>query len=998
MRLHRLSLSAFGPYPGAETVDFDALGIDGLFLLHGDTGAGKTTVLDGVAFALFGTVPGARGETRRLRCDYAATDTHTEVTLELTVQGTRLRITRSPEYRRPKRRGGGETTEHAKVSLVWCDAAPNGAPPEGLTRADEVGRTVQRLLGMSAAQFFQVVLLPQGEFAKFLRSDTAQREELLEKLFGTQRFADIERWFRDRRVEVHRGLDQERRSIDALLARVGQAAGVEPPTGVSHPEAVRWLEECRERAAAGSREAAAADDRARQAAAVAEQDVDRRRTHADRIRRIREARADLKVFEQQQEERDSWAEEIARARRAVPVLAAEASRAKAAQEHDDAVNDEAEAQADLAELDATQDFSVTRPVADLRQHSAELRGVAGGLRELATEAEDQQADLRRLAALMSTGDDLGARREAVVARLAEAPAALEQARTDLQTARDATARVEAAAARVDELDRLVADAEALPPADRTLVEAEDRLRRATDTHQHSRDQLLDLRQRRLDGMAAELAGGLEDGQPCAVCGAREHPAPAAATDPVTESDEQAAVAAEQSALQTRTAAEKSVSDAAAHCDALRTRLNNRHLDDLAAERDEAAALHRSLLAEASTAATRTARLAELEAGTEDLRAQAADLDRKLAAADVERAELTTRTSLRADRLDEARGSHPDVPTRLRHLITVADAVDRLADRRGDRVAAAARLADLQAEADRLAVEAGFPSASDASQAARPESTLDEINARLTAAEHRAATARAVLAEPDLAVMTAEAIATDVEADLAAADQLLAESRTRAEHALVAAKAAEARAAAVDALAARLTAAWAKLAPREADFEQLNALTDVVNGRGQNSKRMSLRSYVLAARLEEVANAATGRLRRMSQGRYTFVHTDAAGARGTRGGLGLDVRDDYSGQVRPSKTLSGGESFLASLSLALGLADVVAAETGGALLDTLFVDEGFGTLDADTLDLVMDTLDELRAGGRIVGLVSHVEELRQRIPVRLKVRKARTGSTLELTAG
>jgi exonuclease SbcC len=141
-----------------------------------------------------------------------------------------------------------------------------------------------------------------------------------------------------------------------------------------------------------------------------------------------------------------------------------------------------------------------------------------------------------------------------------------------------------------------------------------------------------------------------------------------------------------------------------------------------------------------------------------------------------------------------------------------------------------------------------------------------------------------------------------------------------------------------------------------------------------------------------------RLQQMSQGRYSFVHSDVAGPRGTRGGLGLDVLDDYSGLVRPAKTLSGGESFLASLSLALGLADVVAAETGGALLDTLFIDEGFGTLDADTLDQVMNTLDELRAGGRVVGLVSHVEELRQRIPVQLRVRKARSGSTMELIAG
>lgn len=160
--------------------------------------------------------------------------------------------------------------------------------------------------------------------------------------------------------------------------------------------------------------------------------------------------------------------------------------------------------------------------------------------------------------------------------------------------------------------------------------------------------------------------------------------------------------------------------------------------------------------------------------------------------------------------------------------------------------------------------------------------------------------------------------------------------------------------------------------------------------------MSLRSYVVAARLEEVAQAGSLRLRRMSGGRYEFVHSDKAGPRGRRGGLGLDIRDDYTGVVRPAKTLSGGETFMASLSLALGLADTVAAESGGLVLDTLFIDEGFGGLDADTLDAVMGVLDELRAGGRVVGVVSHVDEMRQRIPSRLHVLRGRTGSHLEAT--
>lgn len=195
--------------------------------------------------------------------------------------------------------------------------------------------------------------------------------------------------------------------------------------------------------------------------------------------------------------------------------------------------------------------------------------------------------------------------------------------------------------------------------------------------------------------------------------------------------------------------------------------------------------------------------------------------------------------------------------------------------------------------------------------------------------------------------------------------------------------------------------WAavdRIAPLQRAHDELARLAEVVAGRGENNRRMSLRSYVLAARLEEVALAGSVRLRRMSGGRYEFVHTDAAGPRGRRGGLGLDIRDDYTGAIRPAKTLSGGETFMASLALALGLADVVAAESGGLVMDTLFIDEGFGSLDADTLDAVMGVLDELRSGGRVVGVVSHVDEMRQRIPSRLHVIRGRTGSRLETSLG
>jgi exonuclease SbcC len=246
--------------------------------------------------------------------------------------------------------------------------------------------------------------------------------------------------------------------------------------------------------------------------------------------------------------------------------------------------------------------------------------------------------------------------------------------------------------------------------------------------------------------------------------------------------------------------------------------------------------------------------------------------------------------------------------------------------------------------------------------------------------------RARLAEPEL---------TDLgpRPDIAALEERCAAHTRRREESVAELERARRCSTALEGLAGDVTAAEVELADTRAWADQVTALADLANGRGSNTLRMRLQSYVLAARLEQVADVASRRLQDMSDGRYTFLHSDAQGRHGARGGLGLDVFDEYTGVRRPTKTLSGGESFMASLALALGLADVVTAESGGVQIDTLFVDEGFGTLDPVALDSVMTVLDELRRGGRTVGVISHLEELRSRIPTRLEVISGRHGSRL-----
>ncbi len=226
MRPHRLRVTAFGAFGSTVEVSFDALATAGLFLLHGETGAGKTTLLDAIGFALYGQVPGERGKARRLRSDHAAPGTPTEVQLEATIGGRRMRITRKPEQERRKLRGTGTTTEQAKVLLEEFTGASWHAVS---TRVGEADEEIRDLMGMSAGQFFQVVLLPQGEFARFLHADAGDRAKLLQKLFGTDRFHAVEEWLARRRKATADEVKDAEVEISGLLARLAQAAGVPGP-------------------------------------------------------------------------------------------------------------------------------------------------------------------------------------------------------------------------------------------------------------------------------------------------------------------------------------------------------------------------------------------------------------------------------------------------------------------------------------------------------------------------------------------------------------------------------------------------------------------------------------------------------------------------------------------------------------------------------------------------------------------------------------------------
>ncbi len=378
-------------------------------------------------------------------------------------------------------------------------------------------------------------------------------------------------------------------------------------------------------------------------------------------------------------------------------------------------------------------------------------------------------------------------------------------------------------------------------------------------------------------------------------------------------------------------------------------------------------------------------------------------DVELAAADADRVRLEAGVAAAARRGEEAAaraaGHRARLETELDGAADLAAALaaagatattcDAVLEAAGAAERAAAEAVRTAAAAVTAAEAAGFTTVAQAGAARRSDAWRDDAERRRRAHADARAGAAAALADPELQDLP------DEPADVPGATAALEAADARLRVASSAEAAAAERVRVLAQLVPELEAAAAELGPLAASAAQARRLADLCTGGGSNALRMTLTSFVLAARLEQVAEVASGRLLRMTQGRYSLVHTDGTAKGGARSGLGLLARDTWTGQDRDTSTLSGGETFLASLALALGLADVVQAEAGGTRIEALFVDEGFGTLDEDTLDEVMDVLDGLREGGRVVGLVSHVAELRARIPAQVRVHKTRTGSSVEL---
>ena len=1024
MKIRWMRIVGIGPFAGAHTIDFTAFEDSGLFLLEGPTGAGKSTIIDAITFALYGDVARTKDASKdRLRSNRISDSDPSEVDLVFEVATGIYRVSRTPAYT-PAGKKSQRNSKSTLTRVVEDPDAPDGwRTVEAIASGPrDVGYEIPTIVGLDKDQFLQPIVLPQGKFSQFLTATSEAREQILRDIFDTQIYADFTKALAEAAASSKRGIEERRvsavsafervRSLDGAfgdddvfhngsagerISRADEAALLD--AGAEDSSAVTaWARTACDRA----REAHAQTQRVAQASALAAREATEalaqgRSLAADQAEHARAA-ATLAELTAAQEAIDADRECARLARRALAVLPydqAEASARARLEAAGDQVVALSPALEDGSDLDPSS--LSAEAVAALGERAQgrrdEATRVRGGLQE-ALSTERSLPDLRaQIDSLRASHEQATARVASIEAERESLPRAIEQAGAALSLMRaDADTLPEAASTLRALHERLDASLQAdlLRSA---LLGASDDLRDATVAAKLANAASADGHDLWIAQSASALAAELKEDSPCPVCGSTEHPNPAPAADGQITREQVAQLDQE------RDRAESALRDAQVrHQDLVRriAQLNEvagAPTPMLESQRDEAAA-----------------RVDKLEA----LGPQIAQVE---AALSQERARLDGLT----DTLAAARESAASLASTLRERESaLASATERVEAERAGFESLDARAADLDRRAQRMAALAGacadWANARDAHAQARGSlaNTLDAQGldahswretlrplSQVAAVEDRVAThdkelfaVREALASERL-TRAAATPAPDVEA-------LAQASRRADEEAATMARAAgmlEQHCAQLDAARASLHDALAELARARAQAGPIRRLADIASASGpDNLASTPLSAWVLIARLEEVLAAANPRLERISSGRYELVAVPDDGTASRKSGLGLAIIDHDTDATRSPRTLSGGETFYTSLALALGLADVVSAEAGGVELRTMFIDEGFGSLDSHTLSLVMEQLQALRCAGRTVGVISHVEEMATQIADQIQVRPLEDGgSTLRVRA-
>ena len=1001
MKPLRLVLNAFGPYPGTQEVDFERLAAHGLFLIHGPTGSGKSTLLDAITYALFDAKSVERGGGEFVSS--LEPGAVTSVAFEFAVRGERYRVMRSPTQHRARKSGNGD------LVLVAADARLEALDASGALvrvladKATEATRRVEDLLGCTVDQFRQTVVLPQGQFREVVTDDKTRRE-VLARVFETSRFAGLT----GRLKRIKSALDARATGFREQRQRLLDGAGVEGADALAgvaaEAAAARDLADAARTERAGERDAARSAQGA--GAALAKRLLERDAL-AERLRTLEGAVA----------ERAPARARLEAAHRAAQVASDHAARKRAKG---------LVAEAERQHGEAVQRRDVTADALGRALDALEAQEAAAPLRE---EAEAARHRLELLEVDVAALTEQTARRDGQRAAAAAATAAAEALAAKLATLAAERAKltderpdVAARAARAGELARRVAELreqrQALSRVSREEA-AVAKVSTALAALERAPDALAAVPGATLlsvlhDHAAALLAHDLRSGAPCPVCGSTEHPLPHAHGD-------REALLATLAAVQEREA--QAAVERGAHATALARRDAELEAAGWTAdERPDAEAL--AAAAEVAAAAADDATAAQT---------RLTEIDARLAAGD---AEARGHTERRGEALAKGAAAHADaerraataeatlskLPAEARAPEAFADALSRartrtkelrdalaeaVAARDAARVAAEAAQATLTARAEQVA---GARTELDRAQAALEAALAREGFADEEAwreahlAADRVATLAAEFAKLDADLAEARtrhaALGEELEGatapDVAALDAALDAAQTAWAAADVAFREAEQRSAGLAKAVGELAAADAGFGEVRARLEAASKLADAADGKLKGRAKVDFETYVLQSVFLQVLTIGNVHLGRMTGGRYALHLVDDARQASSRG-LELEVADRQSGGARrPARTLSGGEGFLAALSLALGLSESARRSSGGIELGALFVDEGFGSLDEVALERVVRILRDLpEQEDRVVGVISHVEELKRRIPTQVLVVPEARGSRIEV---
>lgn len=1084
MILHNLEFEAFMAYPKRQEINFDTLNNAGVFLLNGPTGAGKTTILDAICYALYGETSSDR-ESAKLHSTYAAhSGTKPRVLLDVTLHGKRLRIDRTPAYNKPITRGarkGQMREESAKATLA--ELAPGADPADEKawipisSSVAEVNRTIAERTHLTKEQFLKVVLLPQGQFAQFLKSKPKERKELLKKMFPVEHYEQLFDALLEEAKKAQQEVAQDENTQRGYLERARvemlalQALLDAVESGSEYVAEVG--EEASENLTAESVTAETLDawvaggvERARETSAREKQEQQRLSDEADRNTRLLAERAQLQAdwreYEQlcerrtrlteRADEHKAQREELAQARAAAPLHAQYAqvqaeSQALAARQQEQAACASALEENGNALLAALRDENISPettfpeettfaalPSLEPAEQETQLEALLDALRALQKQDAQLAEEEAAAAALLKQANalekdksraekalsDLTATAEQLAEELAGYSTADEERTLAAHLVTEAQQKHEAAQQMQQKLDAASAAVAAAEKQSKRTAAAE---QKAQEKWQASAQQALaateefkNLQVLRLAQASSLLARELKDGEPCAVCGSVEHPAPAQIAE-----GEQLVERADLDAAKERE--DKAHKQARTH-ELAKDRATKAHQEAseaLAAARTQ----YETLAAQGECDVEQTA--AQLQqAQTRLAQAQSRVTARDGVLAKVERVRVEQQKAQEALRTIEgaaveAQTRHRDASARCeataadlapaRAAVGFAQRVEAVEGYRAahQRLARAVLLlgqarerhAQATAQAQRLLGESVFESAELVHAAVRTPERIDALEQAVAAYElEHARLLEGFGREAIVAVAARAAAGEQAPDDLQGVREQVEQLRAAAHRLTLREGERESMLRSLHVLRGEYAAFRAKTAQRYDRAQMLANLAAAARGDtlGGYEHQVDLVSYVLGAEFERILHSASLHLDRMSEGRYGMVFSDHR-AKGSRsgGGLNLEITDTWTGEPREASSLSGGESFLASLSLALGLAEVVQANNGGIELDTLFIDEGFGTLDAETLDMVMGTIESLRDSGRTIGLISHVEEMKNRIPAQIVVEKGQNGSSVRVNS-